>query len=332
MLDKMNSRPTILKIQLQSANDPIIADDESMTDSEISSVVVPPSGITKKTPNLVSKGQLVEESESQPTEQQQSIEVIDWQWDEDHRRALSASHHRTMLELEPDFSSFEIDGAQDAITAQREKTEFHPLMGFPTKEEDEVRAREERKRAAKQTPLKRGFIWDLIQRWMPKFLLLKFQSDDKVQSHKRKAPVFNFHFKPPDFKFKKPDFKFKPLSFQNPFRPRAATMDHRQPAAPTQLPTSPRRLPTMSQPSSSKKERGWLFQFGKPKPVEDPRKAALQQACSLRDSMHNGNLTTAQSSVGEVDDDSQVSRIMRQVSIVLDESATYFVRQNSSQG
>lgn len=324
MLDTMNSSSTTLTIQLHAVNDSIIADDESMTDSEISSVIVPPSGMTKKRPEFVSKVRAVQES--QLPEQQPSSALTDWQWDEDQRRALSASHQRTVLELEPALSNVESDEPQDALKAQREKTEFHPLMGFSSKEEEEQRAREERKRAAKQTPLKRGFIWDLIQRWMPKFLLLKFHSDDQVPASKMKAPLFDFQFKPPDFKFKPPDFKFKPLSFKNPFRPRATTMAQRQPPSPTPPPptpppTPPRRLSTRSQPDSSKKKEAWLSRFGKPKPVEDPRKAALQHACSLRDSMHNFNLTTPQSSVGGIDDDSHVS-LMRRVSVVLEKSGT----------
>jgi len=316
MLDTMNSRSTTLTIRLDAVNDSIIADDESMTDSEISSVIVPASGMTKKRPEFVLTVTAVQES--QLPEQQPSSALTDWQWDEDQRRALSASHQRTVLELEPTLSSFEIDEPQDALKAQREKTEFHPLMGFSSKEEEEQRKREESKRAAKQTPLKRGFIWDLIQRWMPKFLLLKFHADDQVPASKMKAPRFDFQFKPPDFKFKPPDFKFKPLPFKNPFRPRATTMAPRQPPPP---PTPPRRLSTRSQPASSKKKEAWLSRFGKPKPAEDPRKAALQHACSLRDSMHNFNLTTPQSSVGGIDDDSSVS-LMRRVSVVLEKSGT----------
>jgi hypothetical protein len=205
------------------------------------------------------------------------LPVDDWHWDEDQRRALGVSHRRTMEELETKSvdclsSSICINEPMPEPAKQREKTSFHPLMGILSKEEIKEQENQERKQSAKQEPFKRGFIWHLIERWMPKFFLIKMQPADEATPKSGPQP-FPFHFKPPVFK--------------NPFRPRPNTQVQRrqghQPPPPPPPTLSPRRLPPQK-PS-------WLARFTTRSSVDEERRHALQQVNALRDSTHDFSTT-----------------------------------------
>ena len=200
------------------------------------------------------------------------LPVDDWHWDEDQRRALGVSHRRTMEELETKSldclsSSICMNEPVPDPPKQREKTSFHPLMGILSNEEIREQENLDRKQSAKQEPLKRGFVWHLIERWMPKFFLIKMQPAD--ESIPKAGPQsFPFHFKTPVFK--------------NPFRPRPNSQVQRrqghQPPPPPPPAVSPRRLPPQK-PS-------WLVRFTRRTSVDEERRHALQQVNALRDSTH----------------------------------------------
>lgn len=212
----------------------IIADDESVTESEIS---------CKMTASAKST----------------SCETRDYHWDDDQRRALEASYRRTMEELD-----------KPIYKLHRDATDIHPLM-MASREEIEAQAKERNKQGAKQEPLKRGFIWQFIEQWFPKFLLIKMQPKEGVQAPPRNSPG-----QVPRF-FK--NLEIKPPAFRNPFRPRANTSPFEQ-ATPSRSANSP---------GVSRKRTSWLMdRFKKPQPsVEDNQRNALQQAHYLRDSCHD---------------------------------------------